>query len=43
MMKITGNSLPYHHHAPWPLRKVIVLVAGISLAVWGLALTAILG
>ncbi len=43
MMKTTGNSLPYHHNAPWPLRKVIVLVVGISLAGWGLALAAILG
>lgn len=43
MIEPTGNSLPYHHSAPWPLRKVVLVVAGISLAIWALALIAILG
>lgn len=42
-MKQSGHSLTYHHHAPWPLRKVVFLVASVSLAVWGLALAIILG
>jgi hypothetical protein len=40
-MKQTGTGLSYQ--APWSLRRVAVVIFGVSLAVWALALVAVIG
>jgi hypothetical protein len=43
MMKPASGGLRYHSEAHWSLRKVVFVVASVSLAIWGVVLLAVLG
>lgn len=43
MMKQASGGLRYQSESQWSLRKVVLVIAGVSLAIWGIVLLALLG